>query len=166
MWFYIVSGVTHPHIRRREGEHYREELQALAEKLGVSSNLILNNRFVSTERTHRARRRRRYLHHALSPGSPGGFWYAGHRTWSRQGKSFPLRIGHARELLADKRGVIVPFDSPDAIAESVLALLGNESRAPCNAQESVFCIRARNHVAEDREGLHGNLSTGRASSVR
>ena len=46
---YIVSGVTHPHIRRREGERYREELQALAEQLGVSSHLILNNRFVSTE---------------------------------------------------------------------------------------------------------------------
>ena len=25
---YIVSGATHPHIRRREGERYREELQA------------------------------------------------------------------------------------------------------------------------------------------
>jgi glycosyltransferase involved in cell wall biosynthesis len=46
---YIVSGVTHPHIRRREGERYREELLALAEQLGVSSNLIMNNRFVSTE---------------------------------------------------------------------------------------------------------------------
>ncbi len=46
---YIVSGVTHPHIRRREGERYREGLQALAEQLGVSSNLIFNNRFVSAE---------------------------------------------------------------------------------------------------------------------
>src|SRR6202453_462932 len=27
---YIVSGVTHPHIRKREGERYREQLQALA----------------------------------------------------------------------------------------------------------------------------------------
>ena len=46
---YIVSGVTHPHIRRRDGERYREELQALAVQLGVSSNLILVNRFVSAE---------------------------------------------------------------------------------------------------------------------
>src|SRR6201993_2865242 len=46
---YIVSGVTHPHLRRREGERYREELQALAEQLGVSSQLVLNNRFVSAE---------------------------------------------------------------------------------------------------------------------
>ena len=28
---YIVSGATHPHIRRREGEKYRESLQALAD---------------------------------------------------------------------------------------------------------------------------------------
>ena len=46
---YIVSGVTHPHIRRREGERYRESLEALAEQLGVSNHLILNNRFVSAE---------------------------------------------------------------------------------------------------------------------
>ena len=30
---YIVSGATHPHIRRREGERYRESLQALAVEL-------------------------------------------------------------------------------------------------------------------------------------
>jgi len=46
---YIVSGVTHPHIRRHEGERYREGLLALAEQLGVSDHLILNNRFVSAE---------------------------------------------------------------------------------------------------------------------
>ena len=46
---YLVTGVTHPHIRRREGERYREGLVALAEELGVSSQLILNNRFVSAE---------------------------------------------------------------------------------------------------------------------
>jgi len=46
---YIVSGVTHPHIRKREGERYREGLRALAEELGVSAQLILNNRFVSAE---------------------------------------------------------------------------------------------------------------------
>ena len=46
---YIVSGVTHPHIRRRDGERYREELEALAAELGVSANLMMVNRFVSAE---------------------------------------------------------------------------------------------------------------------
>ena len=35
---YIVSGVTHPHIRRREGERYRESLQALARSWAFRPN--------------------------------------------------------------------------------------------------------------------------------
>jgi glycosyltransferase involved in cell wall biosynthesis len=123
---YIVSGVTHPHIRRREGEHYREELQALAEKLGVSSNLILNNRFVSTEEL---------IEHVgaadiyITPYRQEAQVVSGTLAIALgAGKAIiSTPYWHARELLADKRGVIVPFDSPDAIAESVLALLGNEA---------------------------------------
>ena len=46
---YIVSGATHPHIRRREGERYREGLQALAGECGVAPNVIFHNRFVTPE---------------------------------------------------------------------------------------------------------------------
>ena len=123
---YIVSGVTHPHIRRREGEHYREGLRALAGQLGVSDQLILNNRFVSAEELveqvgacdiyitpykHEAQVVSGTLAIALGAGKAivsTPYW-------------------HAKELLAEKRGVIVPFDTPNAIAESVLALLENEA---------------------------------------
>ncbi len=123
---YIVSGVTHPHIRRREGERYREELKALAEQLGVSSHLILNNRFVSAEELvehvgaadiyitpyrHEAQVVSGTLAIALGAGKAiisTPYW-------------------HAKELLAEKRGVLVPFDQPDAIADSVLALLENDA---------------------------------------
>ncbi|MGA7809230.1 glycosyltransferase, partial [Bradyrhizobium sp.] len=123
---YIVSGVTHPHIRRREGERYREELQALAEQLGVSSNLILNNRFVSTEEL---------IEHVgaadiyITPYRQEAQVVSGTLAIALgAGKAIiSTPYWHARELLADKRGIIVPFDSPDAIAESVLALLGNEA---------------------------------------
>lgn len=122
---YIVSGVTHPHIRRREGERYREELQALAEELGVSSNLILNNRFVSTEELVEHvgaadiyitpyRQEAQVVSGTLAIALGAGKAIISTPYW------------HAKELLAEKRGVIVPFDSPSAIAESVLELLDNE----------------------------------------
>src|SRR5437016_13038574 len=46
---YMVAGATHPHILRREGDHYRADLQALAKKVGVESKVIFHNRFVSPE---------------------------------------------------------------------------------------------------------------------
>ncbi len=123
---YIVSGVTHPHIRRREGERYRDGLRALAEELGVSSQLIFNNRFVSTEE--------------LVEHVGGADIYITPYRQEAQIVSGTLAIAlgagkaivstpywHARELLAEKRGVIVPFDSPAAIAQAVIALLENDA---------------------------------------
>jgi glycosyltransferase involved in cell wall biosynthesis len=123
---YIVSGVTHPHIRRREGERYREELQALAEQLGVSSHLILNNRFVSAEELVEHvgaadiyitpyRQEAQIVSGTLAIALGAGKAIVSTPYW------------HAKELLADKRGVIVPFESPSAIAEAVVALLENDA---------------------------------------
>ncbi|MGC1463009.1 MAG: glycosyltransferase family 4 protein [Terracidiphilus sp.] len=123
---YIVSGVTHPHLRKREGERYREELQALAMELGVASNLILNNRFVSAEELVEHvgaadiyitpyRHEAQVVSGTLAIALGAGKAIVSTPYW------------HAKELLAEKRGVIVPFDSPDAIAEAVLGLLENDA---------------------------------------
>jgi glycosyltransferase involved in cell wall biosynthesis len=123
---YIVSGVTHPHIRRREGERYREELQALAEQLGVADHLILNNRFVSAEELVEFvgaadiyitpyRQEAQVVSGTLAIALGAGKAIVSTPYW------------HAKELLAEKRGIIVPFQSPDAIAEAVLALLENDA---------------------------------------
>src|ERR1035437_4282387 len=150
---YIVSGVTHPHIRRREGERYREELRALAEQLGVSDQLILNNRFVSAEELvehvgaadiyitpyrHEAQVVSGTLAIALGAGKAiisTPYW-------------------HAKELLAEKRGLIVPFQSPDAIAEAVLALLENDAerhamrkRAYLHSRGTTWAKTARAYMA-------------------
>lgn len=123
---YIVSGATHPHIRRREGERYRESLQALAVECGVSANVIFNNHFVRNEEMiehvgaadiyitpyrHEAQVVSGTLAIALGAGKAiisTPYW-------------------HAKELLADGRGVIVPFDNPAAIAEAAIRLLGNDA---------------------------------------
>lgn len=140
---YIVSGVTHPHIRRREGERYREDLQALAEELGVSSNLILNNRFVSTEELVEHvgaadiyitpyRQEAQVVSGTLAIALGAGKAIISTPYW------------HAKELLAEKRGVIVPFDNPSALAESVLELLDNE---------------AERHAMRKRAFLHSRTTT-------
>jgi hypothetical protein len=123
---YIVSGVTHPHIRKREGERYREGLVALAKQLGVADHLILDNRFVSAEE--------------LVECVGAADIYITPYQQEAQAVSGTLAIAlgagkaiistpywHAKELLADKRGVLVPFENPGAIAEAVLALLENDA---------------------------------------
>jgi glycosyltransferase involved in cell wall biosynthesis len=123
---YIVSGVTHPHIRRREGERYREGLQALAERLSVSEHLILNNRFVSTEEL---------IEHVgaadiyITPYLQEAQVVSGTLAIALgAGKAIiSTPYWHAKELLAEKRGVIVPFANPGAIAEAVIQLLENEA---------------------------------------
>jgi len=123
---YIVSGVTHPHIRRREGERYREELQALANRLGVSDYVIFNNHFVSAEELIEHvgaadiyitpyRHEAQVVSGTLAIALGAGKAIVSTPYW------------HAKELLAQKRGVIVPFESPEAIAKAVVALLDNPS---------------------------------------
>ena len=46
---YIILGATHPQVLRNEGEKYRLSLQWLAQELGVESQVIFYNRYVSLE---------------------------------------------------------------------------------------------------------------------
>jgi hypothetical protein len=61
---------------------------------------------------------------------------------------------HAKELLADKRGVIVPFENPDAIREAVIQLLDHDGerhamrkRAYLHSRETIWPNAARKYMA-------------------
>lgn len=123
---YIVSGATHPHIRRREGERYREGLQVEAEKLGVSSHVIFNNRFVSSEEL-------------ISHVGAADIYVTPYRHEAQiVSGTLAIALGagkaiistpywHARELLADGRGLLVPFDDPASISQATIRLLDNDA---------------------------------------
>jgi glycosyltransferase involved in cell wall biosynthesis len=123
---YIVSGATHPHIRRREGERYRESLQALAVECGVASQVTFNNRFVSNEEM---------IEHVgaadiyITPYRQEAQVVSGTLAIALgAGKAIiSTPYWHAKELLADRRGAIVPFDDPAAIAEAAIGLLNNDA---------------------------------------
>lgn len=150
---YIVSGVTHPHIRRREGERYRKGLQALAEQLGVADHLIFNNRFVSTEELIE------FVGAAdiyITPYQQEAQVVSGTLAIALgAGKAIiSTPYWHAKELLAEKRGVIVPFGSPKAIAEAVLALLENDAerhamrkRAYLHSRRTIWAKTAQAYMA-------------------
>ncbi len=123
---YIVSGVTHPHIRRREGEKYREQLWALAEELGVADHLILNNRFVSAEElVEHVGAADIYITPYLQEAQVVSGTLAIALGAGKAIVSTPY--WHAKELLADKRGVLVPFANHEAISDAVLGLLENDA---------------------------------------
>ncbi|MGH6960719.1 MAG: glycosyltransferase family 4 protein, partial [Dongiaceae bacterium] len=123
---YMVVGTTHPHVRRAQGESYRLSLRRLARDLNVGDAVIFHDRFVDarelsefvgaadiyvTPYLHEAQIASGTL--ALAVGSGKAlistpYWYA-------------------QELLADGRGVLVPFRDPAAIAQAAIGLLANEA---------------------------------------
>jgi len=123
---YVVSGATHPHLRKREGERYRKSLLDLAQTLGVAQNLILSNRFVCAEEL---------IQHVgaadiyITPYRDEAQVTSGTlATAMGAGKAIiSTPYWHAKELLAGGRGVLVPFEDPGAIADAVLSLLNGEA---------------------------------------
>jgi len=119
---YMVAGATHPHILRREGDKYRASLLSLAREVGVEAQVIFHDRFVSPEEMvefigaadiyitpyrHEAQVVSGTLAFALGAGKAiisTPYW-------------------HAIELLDDRRGALVPFQNPDAIAQKTIELL-------------------------------------------
>jgi glycosyltransferase involved in cell wall biosynthesis len=119
---YIVAGATHPHVLRREGDKYRASLHALAREVGVKSQVFFHDRFVAPEEMvefigaadiyitpyrHEAQVVSGTLAYALGAGKAiisTPYW-------------------HAIELLDDRRGALVPFENPDAIAQKTIELL-------------------------------------------
>ena len=123
---YMIAGATHPHIRAREGDRYRLELQALARSYGVEQQVLFVNRFVSPEEMislvgsadiyitpycHEAQAVSGTLAYAMGAGKAiisTPYWYAA-------------------EVLDRGRGVLVPFENPDAIATAAIELLADDA---------------------------------------
>jgi glycosyltransferase involved in cell wall biosynthesis len=123
---YIVVGATHPHVIKHEGETYRLSLQWLAQQKGVESHVIFYNRFVSLEELVK------FIGAAdiyITPYLNEAQIVSGTLAYTLgAGKAvISTPYWYAQEMLADKRGVLVPFRDPAALAEQVINLLGNEA---------------------------------------
>jgi glycosyltransferase involved in cell wall biosynthesis len=119
---YLVAGATHPHILRREGDKYRASLQGLAKEMGVESQVMFHNRFVSPEEMVEFigaadiyitpyRHEQQVVSGTLAYALGAGKAIISTPYW------------HAIELLDDHRGALVPFQNPGAIAQKTIELL-------------------------------------------
>jgi glycosyltransferase involved in cell wall biosynthesis len=138
---YVIAGATHPHVRAREGDRYRDQLQALAKELGVEREVIFHNRFFSP-------------HEMASQVGSADIYITPycHVAQAVSGTlAFAMGAGkaiistpywHAAELLDQGRGVLVPFEDPAAIAAAATDLLDND------AKRHAMCRRAYLHARE------------------
>ena len=124
---YIVLGATHPHVKERDGETYRIMLENRAKKLGVDSSMIFHDRFVTQgELNEFLAAADMYITPYLQPQqiTSGTLAYA-----LGAGKAvISTPYLYARELLADGRGVLVPWRDAGAIAREVIDLLGDDAK--------------------------------------
>jgi glycosyltransferase involved in cell wall biosynthesis len=124
---YIVLGATHPNLLREHGESYRLGLELLAEKNGVQKNVIFYNRFVDLPEL------KEFIGAADVYVTP----YLNEKQITSGTLAYCFGAGkavvstpywYAQELLAEDRGVLVPFGDPGAIARAVTGLLEDDAR--------------------------------------
>jgi glycosyltransferase involved in cell wall biosynthesis len=124
---YVLLGATHPHLVRDQGERYREGLVALAADLGMQEHVVFHDRYVD-------------MPDLLAFLGAADIYVTPYLTQDQItsgtlayafgcGKAvLSTPYWHAEELLADGRGVLVPFHDSAAIASGICGLLADEPR--------------------------------------
>ena len=126
---YLIIGQTHPMLQRSQGEKYRQMLEQLVDKLGISENVKFINRFLSDEELGD------YLYLTdiyLSPYPNLDQAVSGTLTFSvgtgRAIVSTPY--AHAVELLADNRGLLTSQPDYHQLAQLMKAILSDPELKP------------------------------------
>jgi len=121
---YLVVGETHPGVRAHSGESYRESLQRLVEELGLEEHVAFVDRYLTKADLIRYLELTDiYLMPYLDPNQivSGTLAYA-----LGAGKAIIATPSvYAREVLADGRGILVPFCDSQAIARVLRHLLSD-----------------------------------------
>lgn len=119
---YVVLGATHPELRRREGEAYRESLEGLVAELGIDEHVRFVDAYVDQPTLGRwLQASDVYVTPYPNPDQvvSGTLAYA-----LGAGKALvSTPYAYARELLAAGRGSLVPFDDPAALAVALVRSL-------------------------------------------
>ena len=122
---YVVLGATHPAVKLEQGEDYRHSLQRRAAERGVSDHVIFHNKFVELQEL------KEFLGAAdvyITPYPNEAQIVSGTLAYAMgSGKAtVSTPYWYAMEMLAEDRGLLVPFEDQESLAAAVIELLDNE----------------------------------------
>ncbi len=122
---YIILGATHPHVLKTFGEEYRIKLQQMVQQLDIREHVIFQNRFVEMKELCE------YLGCAdlyVTPYLEEAQITSGTLAYAMgTGKAvISTPYWYAEEMLAEERGIIVPFKDPDAMARQIIDILDDD----------------------------------------
>jgi glycosyltransferase involved in cell wall biosynthesis len=124
---YVVLGATHPNLVRDQGEAYREGLIARVQELGIEDHVVFFDQFVDQA----------MLLDFLSMCDVYVTPYLNEMQMTSGTLAYSFGLGkavvstpywHAKELLADGRGIMVPFGDVEAIGNEISGLLTDDVR--------------------------------------
>jgi glycosyltransferase involved in cell wall biosynthesis len=161
---YVVLGSTHPHVILEEGEKYRESLQLRVKELGLEENVLFLDQFVNLKDL------KEFIGAADIYITP----YLGREQIVSGTLAYTVGAGkavistpyrYAEELLAEGRGLLVPFKDSKAITEKILYLLDNEAernairkRAYLFGRDMIWPNVARSYLKSFEEARRQNIS--------
>jgi glycosyltransferase involved in cell wall biosynthesis len=137
---YYVLGVTHPQVKKHEGEAYRNSLLKMAKDLGLRNHVRFLNRFLSKQEIYNYLLATDvYITPYLSPNqvSSGTLSYA--LAAGKAVVSTPYL--HAKEALGEGRGVFCKFNDPQSIAEKVTEIIEDQKLRRSLEQKAYFYSR-------------------------
>jgi glycosyltransferase involved in cell wall biosynthesis len=124
---YVILGATHPNLIRHQGEAYRDGLNARVRELGMEDHVVFFNQFVDQAT----------LLDFISMCDVYATPYLNEAQMTSGTLAYSFGLGkavvstpywHAKELLDDGRGILVPFGDAKAIGSEIAALLSNDVR--------------------------------------
>ena len=124
---YVILGATHPNLVRQQGETYRDGLAARVKDLGIENHVVFFNQFVDQAT----------LLNFISMCDVYVTPYLNEVQMTSGTLAYSFGLGkavvstpywHAKELLSDGCGILVPFRDVKALSVEISGLLTNDIR--------------------------------------